>query len=85
MGVYAAGAAILALVFLGVYLLVRRGRKQTFKVGKLETNDEIHKRSRERSRRAQALRARPRRTPQQLLDALRRHAGDRPPSDPPVS
>ena len=82
---WAIAGGVLALVFLGVYLLVRRGSKQATKLGGSKAREKAYKESAELSRRAAKVRARPRRTPQQLLDRLRRRTGSRRPSDASVS
>lgn len=65
----------------GIYLLARN-RKLSIKVGRSEKSEEVYRLAAEKSKRAQELRNRPRRTPEQLMERMRRKAGHRPNSTP---
>lgn len=81
MGVWAAGAAVILLIFGGIYLLVRRNSKQASKLGEAESREEIYRKAVEKACRAAEVRARPRRTPRELLAWMRKRASGRPPDN----
>ena len=81
MGGWIAVALVVGFFGVGIYLL-SRNRRLADKVGRSETREEIYREAAEKAKEAQALRARPRRTPQQLMDRLRKRAGDRPRGTP---
>jgi hypothetical protein len=76
--------AIVVGCFAVAVFLLRRNAKLATKVGSSDEQARIYREAHEKARKVQSVRAKPRRSPEQLMDRLRERAGDRP-GDPPVS